>query len=172
MGKSIIILILIDLVLIYSGSRFIFCFAKILLPIFKEKKLKKFLWGDLVFGIIYLFLCIKLLGKDFFSQNQGLHSIVCIIVVLLFMLMKKKNNKLFSYSAFVLIIIDLLGVIFFGGMKFYGILVIQIPIWIASNFIEDNNRLNKYTYSALMMTNLLNVGLLGSIFFTLFEQAK
>lgn len=88
------------------------------------------------------------------------------------MLMKKKDNNLFSYSAFVLIIIDLLGVIFFGGMKFYGILVIQIPIWIASNFIEDNNRLNKYTYSALMMTNLLNVVLLGSIFFTLFEQAK
>ena len=57
-------------------------------------------------------------------------------------------------------------------MKFYGILVIQIPIWIDSNFIEDNNRLNKYTYSALMMTNLLNVVLLGSIFFTLFEQAK
>ena len=57
-------------------------------------------------------------------------------------------------------------------MKFYGILVIQIPIWVASNFIEDNNRLNKYTYSALMMTNLLNVVLLGSIFFTLFEQVK
>ena len=57
-------------------------------------------------------------------------------------------------------------------MKFYGILVIQIPIWVTSNFIEDNNRLNKYTYSALMMTNLLNVVLLGSIFFTLFEQVK
>lgn len=57
-------------------------------------------------------------------------------------------------------------------MKFYGILVIQIPIWVTSNFIEDNNRLNKYTYSALMMTNLLNVVLMGSIFFTLFEQVK
>ena len=86
--------------------------------------------------------------------------------------MKKKDNKLFSYSAFVLIIIDLLGVIFFGGMKFYGILVIQIPIWIASNFIEDNNRLNKYTYSTLIMANLFNIVLLGSIFFTLFEQVK
>ena len=161
-------LIFLTLLMFYSLFRLLFCFIKV----FQKKEIKKFLWGDLVFGIVYLFLCIEVLGKNFFSQNQGLHVIVCILVVLLFMIMKRKNNKFLSYVAFSLVFIDLLGLIYHGNMQFYGIVILQIPIFIIANFVKDDNRLNKYTYSALMMTNLLNVVLLGSIFFTLFEQAK
>ncbi len=131
--------------------RLFFCFIKA----FQKKEIKKFLWGDLVFGIVYLLLCIKILGKDFFSQNQGLHVIVCILVVLLFMIMKRKNNKFLSYVA--LVFIDLLGLIYHGNMQFYGIIILQMPIFIIANFIKDDNRLNKYTYSTLIMANLLNI---------------
>ena len=136
----------------YSLFRLFLCFIKI----FRKKEIKKFLWGDLVFGIVYLW-CIKILGKDFFSQNQGLHVIVCILVVLLFMIMKRKNNKFLSYVAFSLVFIDLLGLIYHGNMQFYGIIVLQIPIFIIANFVKDDNRLNKYTYSTLIMANLLNI---------------
>ena len=47
--------------MLYS-FRLCFCFIKV----FQKKEIKKFLWGDLVFGIVYLFLCIEVLGKDFF----------------------------------------------------------------------------------------------------------
>ena len=50
----------------YSLFRFIFCFIKV----FQKKEIKKFLWGDLVFGIVYLLLCIKILGKDFFHKTK------------------------------------------------------------------------------------------------------
>ena len=144
-------LIFLDLLMLYSLFRFIFCFIKV----FQKKEIKKFLWGDLFFGIVYLLLCIKILGKDFFSQNQGLHVIVCILVVLLFMIMKRKNNKFLSYVA--LVFIDLLGLIYHGNMQFYGIIILQMPIFIIANFIKDDNRLNKYTYSTLRMANLLNI---------------
>ncbi len=136
----------------YSLFRLLFCFIKV----FQKKEIKKFLWGDLVFGIVYLFF-IEVLGKDFFSQNQGLHVIVCILVVLLFMLMKRKTNKFLSYVAFSLVFIDLLGLIYHGNMQFYGIIVLQMPIFIIANFVKDDNRLNKYTYSALIMANSLNI---------------
>jgi len=99
----------------------------------------------------------KNFGQGFFSQNQGLHVIVCILVVLLFMIMKRKNNKFLSYVAFSLVFIDLLGLIYHGNMQFYGIIVIQMPIFIIANFVKDDNRLNKYTYSTLIMANLLNI---------------
>ena len=146
-------LIFLNLLMFYSLFRLFFCFIKI----FKKKEIKKFLWGDLVFGIVYLLLCIKILGKDFFSQNQGLHVIVCILVVLLFMIMKRKNIKFLSYVAFSLVFIDLLGLIYHRNMQFYGIIVLQIPIFIIANFVKDDNRLNKYTYSTLIMANLLNI---------------
>ena len=146
-------LIFLDLLMLYILFRFIFCFIKV----FQKKEIKKFLWGDLVFGIVYLLLCIKILGKDFFSQNQGLHVIVCILVVLLFMIMKRKNNKFLSYVAFSLVFIDFLGLIYHGNMQFYGIVILQIPIFIIANFVKDDNRLNKYTYSTLIMANLLNI---------------
>ena len=146
-------LIFLDLLMLYILFRFIFCFIKV----FQKKEIKKFLWGDLVFGIVYLFFCIEVLGKDFFSQNQGLHVIVCILVVLLFMIMKRKNNKFLSYVAFSLVFIDLLGLIYHGNMQFYGIIVLQMPIFIIANFVKDDNRLNKYTYSALIMANSLNI---------------
>ena len=104
-----------------------------------------------------MFLCIEVLGKNFFSQNQGLHVIVCILVVLLFMIMKRKNNKFLSYVAFSLVFIDLLGLIYHGNMQFYGIVILQIPIFIIANFVKDDNRLNKYTYSTLTMANLFNI---------------
>ena len=146
-------LIFLDLLMLYSLFRFIFCFIKV----FQKKEIKKFLWGDLVFGIVYLLLCIKILGKDFFSQNQGLHVIVCILVVLLFMIMKRKTNKFLSYVAFSLVFIDLLGLIYHGNMQFYGIIILQMPIFIIANFVKDDNRLNKYTYSTLIMANLFNI---------------
>ena len=146
-------LIFLNLLMLYSLFRLFFCFIKV----FQKKEIKKFLWGDLVFGIVYLLLCIKILGKDFFSQNQGLHVIVCILVVLLFMIMKRKNNKFLSYVAFSLVFIDLLGLIYHGNMQFYGIIVLQIPIFVIANFVKDDNRLNKYTYSTLIMANLLNI---------------
>lgn len=146
-------LIFLNLLMLYSLFRLFFCFIKV----FQKKEIKKFLWGDLVFGIVYLLLCIKILGKDFFSQNQGLHVIVCILVVLLFMIMKRKNNKFLSYVAFSLVFIDLLGLIYHGNMQFYGIIVLQIPIFIIANFVKEDNRLNKYTYSTLIMDNLLNI---------------
>ena len=148
--KELIILIFLNLLMLYI-FRLFFCFIKA----FQKKEIKKFLWGDLVFGIVYLLLCIKILGKDFFSQNQGLHVIVCILVVLLFMIMKRKNNKFLSYVA--LVFIDLLGLIYHGNMQFYGIIILQMPIFIIANFIKDDNRLNKYTYSTLIMANLLNI---------------
>ena len=114
----------------YSLFRLLFCFIKV----FQKKEIKKFLWGDLVFGIVYLILCIEVLGKDFFSQNQGLHVIV-----------------------FSLVFIDLLGLIYHGNMRFYGIVILQIPIFIIANFVKDDNRLNKYTYSTLIMANLFNI---------------
>ena len=150
--KELIVFTFLDLLMLYSLFRFIFCFIKI----FKKKEIKKFLWGDLVFGIVYLW-CIKILGKDFFSQNQGLHVIVCILVVLLFMIMKRKNNKFLSYVAFSLVFTDLLGLIYHGNMQFYGIIVLQMPIFIIANFVKDDNKLNKYTYSTLIMANLLNI---------------
>ena len=52
----------------YSLFRLFLCFIKI----FKKKEIKKFLWGDLVFGIVYLLLCIKILGKDFFFTKPRL----------------------------------------------------------------------------------------------------
>ena len=143
-------LIFLDLLMLYILFRLFFCFIKV----FQKKEIKKFLWGDLVFGIVYLLLCIKILGKDFFSQNQGLHVIVCILVVLLFMIMKRKNNKFLSYVAFSLVFIDFLGLIYHGNMQFYGIIVLQIPIFIIANFVKDDNR---YTYSTLIMANLLNI---------------
>ena len=146
-------LIFLTLLMFYSLFRLLFCFIKV----FQKKEIKKFLWGDLVFGIVYLFLCIEVLGKDFFSQNQGLHVIVCILVVLLFMIMKRKNNKFLSYVAFSLVFIDLLGLIYHGNMQFYGIVILQIPIFIIANFVKDDNRLNKYTYSTLTMANLFNI---------------
>ena len=146
-------LIFLDLLMLYILFRFIFCFIKV----FQKKEIKKFLWGDLVFGIVYLSLCIEVLGKDFFSQNQGLHVIVCILVVLLFMIMKRKNNKFLSYVAFSLVFIDLLGLIYHGNMQFYGIVILQIPIFIIANFVKDDNRLNKYTYSTLIMANSFNI---------------
>ena len=146
-------LIFLTLLMFYSLFRLLFCFIKV----FQKKEIKKFLWGDLVFGIVYLLLCIKILGKDFFSQNQGLHVIVCILIVLLFMIMKRKNNKFLSYVAFSLVFIDLLGLIYHGNMQFYGIIVLQMPIFIIANFVKDDNRLNKYTYSTLIMANLLNI---------------
>ena len=151
--EELTVLIFLNLLMFYSLFRFIFCFIKV----FQKKEIKKFLWGDLVFGIVYLLLCIKILGKDFFSQNQGLHVIVCILVVLLFMIMKRKNNKFLSYVAFSLVFIDLLGLIYHGNMQFYGIIVLQIPIFIIANFVKDDNRLNRYTYSTLIMANLLNI---------------
>ena len=151
--EELTVLIFLNLLMFYSLFRLFFCFIKI----FKKKEIKKFLWGDLVFGIMYLFLCIKILGKDFFSQNQGLHVIVCILVVLLFMIMKRKNNKFLSYVAFSLVFIDLLGLIYHGNMQFYGIVILQIPIFIIANFVKDDNRLNKYTYSTLIMANLFNI---------------
>ena len=146
-------LIFLTLLMFYSLFRLLFCFIKV----FQKKEIKKFLWGDLIFGIVYLFLCIEVLGKDFFSQNQGLHVIVCILVVLLFMMMKRKNNKFLSYVAFSLVFIDLLGLIYHGNMQFYGIVILQIPIFIIANFVKDDNRLNKYTYSTLIMANLFNI---------------
>ena len=146
-------LIFLTLLMLYSLFRLLFCFIKV----FQKKEIKKFLWGDLVFGIVYLSLCIEVLGKDFFSQNQGLHVIVCIVVVLLFMIMKRKNNKFLSYVAFSLVFIDLLGLIYHRNMQFYGIIVLQIPIFIIANFVKDDNRLNKYTYSTLIMANLFNI---------------
>ena len=151
--EELTVLIFLDLLMLYILFRFIFCFIKV----FQKKEIKKFLWGDLVFGIVYLLLCIKILGKDFFSQNQGLHVIVCILVVLLFMIMKRKNNKFLSYVAFSLVFIDLLGLIYHGNMQFYGIVILQIPIFIIANFVKDDNRLNKYTYSTLIMANLFNI---------------
>ena len=145
--------LLMNLLMLYILFRLFFCFIKV----FQKKEIKKFLWGDLVFGIVYLLLCIKILGKDFFSQNQGLHVIVCILVVLLFMIMKRKNNKFLSYVAFSLVFIDLLGLIYHGNMQFYGIVILQIPIFIIANFVKDDNRLNKYTYSTLIMANLFNI---------------
>ena len=159
-------LIFLDLLMLYSLFRLFFCFIKV----FQKKEIKKFLWGDLVFGIVYLFLCIEVLGKDFFSQNQGLHVIVCILVVLLFMLMKRKTNKFLSYVAFSLVFIDLLGLIYHGNMQFYGIIVLQISIFIISNFIKDDNRLNKYTYSTLIMANLLNISAISLKTFMLLEN--
>ncbi|WP_146998427.1 hypothetical protein [Leptotrichia trevisanii] len=97
------------------------------------------------------------MGKDFFSQNQGLHVIVCILVVLSFMLMKRTNDKFLSYVAFSLVFIDLLGLIYHGNMQFYGIIVLQIPIFIISNFVKDDNRLNKYTYSTLIMASAISL---------------
>ena len=146
-------LIVLDLLMLYILFRLFFCFIKV----FQKKEIKKFLWGDLVFGIMYLFLCIKILGKDFFSQNQGLHVITSILVVLSFMLMKRTNNKFLSYFAFSLVFIDLLGLIYHGNMQFYGIIVLQMPIFIIANFVKDDNRLNRYTYSTLIMANLLNI---------------
>ena len=151
--KELIVFIFLNLLTFYSLFRLFFCFIKV----FQKKEIKKFLWGDLVFGIVYLFFCIEVLGKDFFSQNQGLHVIVCILVVLLFMIMKRKNNKFLSYVAFSLVFIDLLGLIYHGNMQFYGIIVLQMPIFIIANFVKDDNRLNKYTYSALIMANSLNI---------------
>ena len=151
--EELTVLIFLDLLMLYILFRFIFCFIKV----FQKKEIKKFLWGDLVFGIVYLLLCIKILGKDFFSQNQGLHVIVCILVVLVFMIMKRKNNKFLSYVAFSLVFIDLLGLIYHGNIQFYGIVILQIPIFIIANFVKDDNRLNKYTYSTLIMANLLNI---------------
>ena len=152
--KELIVFIFLNLLTFYSLLfRLFFCFIKV----FQKKEIKKFLWGDLVFGIVYLFFCIEVLGKDFFSQNQGLHVIVCILVVLLFMIMKRKNNKFLSYVAFSLVFIDLLGLIYHGNMQFYGIIVLQMPIFIIANFVKDDNRLNKYTYSALIMANSLNI---------------
>ena len=151
--KELIVLIFLNLLMFYSLFRLFLCFIKI----FRKKEIKKFLWGDLVFGIVYLLLYIKILDKDFFSQNQGLHVIVCILVVLLFMIMKRENNKFLSYVAFSLVFIDLLGLIYHGNMQFYGIIVLQIPIFIIANFVKDDNRLNKYTYSTLIMANLLNI---------------
>ena len=151
--EELTVLIFLDLLMLYILFRFIFCFIKV----FQKKEIKKFLWGDLVFGIVYLLLCIKILGKDFFSQNQGLHVIVCILVVLLFMIMKRKNNKFLSYVAFSLVFIDLLGLIYHGNIQFYGIVILQIPIFIIANFVKDDNRLNKYTYSTLIMANLFNI---------------
>ena len=151
--KELIVFIFLNLLTFYILFRFIFCFIKV----FQKKEIKKFLWGDLVFGIVYLFFCIEVLGKDFFSQNQGLHVIVCILVVLLFMIMKRKNNKFLSYVAFSLVFIDLLGLIYHGNMQFYGIVILQIPIFIIANFVKDDNRLNKYTYSTLIMANLFNI---------------
>ena len=139
-------LIFLTLLMFYSLFRLLFCFIKV----FQKKEIKKFLWGDLVF-------CIEVLGKNFFSQNQGLHVIVCILVVLLFMIMKRKNNKFLSYVAFSLVFIDLLGLIYHGNMQFYGIVILQIPIFIIANFVKDDNRLNKYTYSTLIMANLFNI---------------
>ena len=146
-------LIFLNLLIFYSLFRLFFCFIKV----FQKKEIKKFLWGDLVFGIVYLLLCIKILGKDFFSQNQDLHVIVCILVVLLFMIIKRKNNKFLSYVAFSLVFTDLLGLIYHGNMQFYGIIVLQMPIFIIANFVKDDNRLNKYTYSTLIMANLFNI---------------
>ena len=146
-------LIFLNLLMLYSLFRLFLCFIKI----FRKKEIKKFLWGDLVFGVVYLFLCIEVLGKEFFSQNQGLHVIVCILIVLLFMIMKRKNNKFLSYVAFSLVFIDFLGLIYHGNMQFYGIVILQIPIFIIANFVKDDNRLNKYTYSTLIMANLLNI---------------
>ena len=146
-------LIFLTLLMFYSLFRLLFCFIKV----FQKKEIKKFLWGDLVFGIVYLSLCIEVLGKDFFSQNQGLHVIVCILVVLLLMIMKRKNNKFLSYVAFSLVFIDLLGLIYHGNMQFYGIVILQIPIFIIANFVKDDNRLNKYTYSTLIMANSFNI---------------
>ena len=160
-----IVLIFLNLLMFYSLFRFIFCFIKV----FQKKEIKKFLWGDLVFGIVYLFLCIEVLGKDFFSQNQGLHVIVCILVVLLFMIMKRKNNKFLSYVAFSLVFNDLLGLIYHGNMQFYGIIVLQMPIFIIANFVKDDNRLNRYT-STLIMANLLNILVISLKTFMLLEN--
>lgn len=135
-----------------------------------KREIKKFLWGDLIFGIVYLFLCIKILGKDFFAQNQGLHVIVYILVILLFMLMKRKNNKFFSYAAFFLIFIDLIGLVYYGSVKFYGIIVLQMPIFIIGNFVKDESKLNKYTYSVLIMANLLNIVAFSVNVLKLFEK--
>ena len=151
--EELIVLIFLNLLMLYSLFRLFFCFIKV----FKKKEIKKFLCGDLVFGIVYLLLCIKILGKDFFSKNQGLHVIVCLLAVLLFMIMKRENNKFLSYVAFSLVFIDLLGLIYHGNMQFYGIIVLQIPIFIIANFVKDDNRLNRYTYSTLIMANLLNI---------------
>lgn len=151
--EELIILIFLTLLMFYSLFILLFCFIKV----FQKKEIKKFLWGDLVFGVVYLFLCIEVLGKEFFSQNQGLHVIVCILVVLLFMIMKRKNNKFLSYVAFSLVFIDLLGLIYYGNMQFYGIIILQMPIFIIANFVKDDNRLNKYTYSTLIMANLFNI---------------
>ena len=151
--EELIVLIFLNLLMFYSLFRLFFCFIKV----FQKKEVKKFLWGDLVFGIVYLFLGIEVLGKDFFSQNKGLHVIVCILVVLLFMIMKRKNNKFLSYVAFSLVFIDLLGLIYHGNMQFYGIIILQMPIFIIANFVKDDNRLNKYTYSTLIMSNLFNI---------------
>ena len=159
-------LIFLTLLMFYSLFRLLFCFIKV----FQKKEIKKFLWGDLVFGIVYLFLCIEVLGKDFFSQNQGLHVIVCILVVLLFMMMKRKNNKFLSYVAFSLVFIDLLGLIYHGNIQFYGIVILQIPIFIIANFVKDDNRLNKYTYSTLIMANLLNISEFSLETFMLLEK--
>ena len=153
--EELTVLIFLDLLMLYSLFRFIFCFIKV----FQKKEIKKFLWGDLVFGIVYLLLCIKILGKDFFSQNQGLHVIVCILVVLLFMIMKRKNNKFLSYVAFSLVFTDLLGLIYHGNMQFYGIIV-----------LKDDNRLNRYTYSTLIMANLLNISAISLKTFMLLEN--
>ncbi len=135
-----------------------------------KREIGKFLWGDLIFGIVYLFLCIKILRKDFFAQNQGLHVIVYILVILLFMLMKRKNNKFFSYAAFLFILIDLIGLIYYGSIKFYGIIVLQIPIFIIGNFVKDESKLNKYTYSALIMINLLNIAVFSGNILKLLEK--
>ena len=159
--EELTVLIFLDLLMLYILFRFIFCFIKV----FQKKEIKKFLWGDLVFGIVYLLLCIKILGKDFFSQNQGLHVIVCILVVL-----KRKNNKFLSYVAFSLVFTDLLGLIYHGNMQFYGIIVLQMPIFIIANFVKDDNRLNRYTYSTLIMANLLNISAISLKTFMLFEN--
>ena len=61
-------LIFLTLLMFYSLFRLLFCFIKV----FQKKEIKKFLWGDLVFGIVYLFLCIEVLGKDFFFTKPRL----------------------------------------------------------------------------------------------------
>ena len=164
--EELIVLIFLNLLMFYSLFRLFFCFIKV----FQKKEVKKFLWGDLVFGIVYLFLGIEVLGKEFFSQNQGLHVIVCILVVLLFMIMKRKNNKFLSYVAFSLVFTDLLGLIYHGNMQFYGIIVLQMPIFIIANFVKDDNRLNRYTYSTLIMANLLNISAISLKIFMLLEN--
>ncbi len=82
-------LIFLTLLMFYSLFRLLFCFIKV----FQKKEIKKFLWGDLVFGIVYLFLCVILQIPIFIIAN-----------------FVKDDNRLNKYTYSTLIMANLLNI--------------------------------------------------------------